>query len=155
MNAGSITRNEADRINSLNQLQIMDTVAEEDFDDIVALAAQTCDTPVATVAFEGEDRVWFKAMQGLDCKEITRETALCTASIVANDLLIISDPKEDEQFFGNPQLKESIGIRFFAGMPLISDDGFILGYLCVMDYKPRTYIGQTGNEPAKITGPDH
>lgn len=151
MNVGSITANEAERINSLNQLQIMDTVAEEDFDDIVALAAQTCNAPVATIAFEGEDRVWFKAMHGLNCNEITRDSAFCSTTVKSNDLLIISDPREDEQFFGNPLLKEALGIRFFAGMPLISDDGFILGYLCVMDYQPRT-LSSAQHDALRILG---
>lgn len=142
MRTGSIQANEAERIAALYQLQILDTPSEEDFDDIVALAAQICGTPIATIAFEDKNRLWFKAKFGLDFIEIPRDVALCARNTELDYPLVVNDTLENETFCDNPLVTGESGVRFFAGMQLINDDGFTLGYLCVMDRKPRNLSGE-------------
>jgi PAS domain S-box-containing protein len=137
MKVSSAMMNEEDRIASLYQLKIIDTPAEEDFDDIVALAAQICDTPVSTIAFADKERFWFKAKFGIEIKETPTANSFCTASSPDDDLMIVPDALADTRFNDN-QLVKKYGIVFFAGIPLINDEGFRLGYLCVMDKKSRT-----------------
>ncbi len=138
MKDSSILGGEAYRIAALYQLQILDTKPEEDFDDIVLLASQICDTPVSTIGFIDKERVWFKAKHGLEIKEIPRQHSFCAHEIVADDILIVPDCRADEQYNKNKLVSGKSGIRFFAGVPLSNDQGLQLGFLCVMDTKPRT-----------------
>lgn len=137
MKDSSILDNEKDRIAALYQLQILETPPEEDFDDIVELASQICETPIATIAFEDRDRFWFKAKVGIDVTETPRKGALCAYADEKNNLSCISDCHNDGRLSDNPFVKQEIGVRSFAGVRLITDEGHSLGYLCVMDTKPR------------------
>ncbi len=137
MKLSSIQDMETDRLAALHQLQILDTSSEEDFDDIVALSAQICETPISTIAFEDNKRIWFKAKVGVDFVEIPRDNAFCSNRMTGGAPIVITDTHEDELFTDNPLVSGETGVRFFAGIPLIDDDGYTLGYLCVMDRIPR------------------
>jgi CheY-like chemotaxis protein len=106
------------------------------FDDIARLAALICDTPVAVIAFIDEQKVWFKAKIGLGLDEIPRDGSFCAHAILQPDVLIVQDPLSDERFMSSLLVKQ-IGIQFYAGIPLITDDAHTLGALAVMDRVPH------------------
>lgn len=138
MSINAIPVNEADRIAALRQLHILDTPPEEDFDDIVTLAAQICEVPISAISFEDTDRYWLKAKWGLDDTELPRRNSLCTYSVTENGISIITDTLEDSRLTDHPFVKGKESIRFFCGIRLVNEEGYFLGYLCVMDRVPRT-----------------
>ncbi|WP_433370825.1 GAF domain-containing sensor histidine kinase [Actinoplanes sp. CA-142083] len=129
--------NETDRLAALYALDILDSAPEQDFDDIVALAANVCGTPVALVTLVDTDRQWFKARVGTDLTETSRDLSFCAHAILGRDLLVVPDAAKDARFSDNPSVDMEGGIRFYAGAPLITTDGYALGTLCVMDKNPR------------------
>lgn len=135
--------NERARLEALRQLDILDTAPDQAFDDLVRLAAVICGTPIAAINLVDAERQWCKAIFGLDAdalgvRETPRETAFCAYTILEQSLTIIPDVRDDARFFANPAVSGEAGIRFYAGAPLLSDDGYALGALCVVDYQPRT-----------------
>ena len=137
MKGSSILDVEKDRIAALYQLQVLDTPPEEDFDDIVALACQICETPVSTIAFEDKDRFWFKAKYGIDITETPRKGAICSLNTEQDEIFVINDCQADDRLSNNELITGKGGVRFFAGVQLISEGGYSLGYLCVMDRTTR------------------
>ena len=129
--------NETDRLAALYALGVLDTEAEKDFDDIVALASNVCGVPMSLVSLIDTDRQWFKARIGTDLTETPRELSFCAHAILGKDLLVVPDTQRDARFADNPAVLSGEGIRFYAGAPLITSDGFGLGTLCVVDSKPR------------------
>lgn len=127
-----LPENEVSRLESLHSFRILGTSCEQGFDDIAHLAALMCDTPVAVIAFIDEQRVWFKAKIGLEVDEIPRDDSFCSHAILQPDVLIVRDPISDERFVSS-FLVERIGIRFYAGTPLITVDNYPVGTLAVMD----------------------
>jgi signal transduction histidine kinase len=135
--------NEIDRLAALYSLNVLDSPPEKDFDDIVALAASVCGVPLALVSLIDADRQWFKARIGTDLTETSRDLSLCSYAILGKDLLVVPDAREDARFRDNPTVAVSGGIRFYAGAPLVTTDGYALGTLCVMDAVPRRLdVGQ-------------
>jgi signal transduction histidine kinase len=130
--------NETDRLAALYALDILDSAPEQDFDDIVALAANVCGTPVALVTLVDTDRQWFKARVGTDLTETSRDLSFAAHAILGRELLVVPDTSKDARFSDNPSVDMDGGIRFYAGAPLITTDGYALGTLCVMDKGPRT-----------------
>ena len=137
MNCFVPTASEDSRLETLRKFEILDTSDEKDLDDIVRLIATICDAPIALISLVDERRQWFKAKVGIDIPETPREHSFCAHAIVQNDLMIVSNALADERFAGSPLVTGSMGIRFYAGMPLITTDGYTLGTLCIMDRKPR------------------
>ena len=131
-----LPENEGSRIESLHSFRILGTPCEQGFDDIAHLAVLMCDTPVAVIALVDEQRVWFKAKIGLEVDEIPRDDSFCARAIVQSDVLIVPDPISDKGFM-NSFLVEKIGIRFYAGIPLITADKYSVGTLAVMDRVPH------------------
>jgi len=131
-----LPENESSRLESLRSFRILGTSREQGFDDIAHLAALVCDTPVAVIAFIDEQRIWFKAKIGLELNEIPRDGSFCAHAILQSDVLIVPDPISDKRFI-NSFLVEQIGIRFYAGIPLITADTHPLGTLAVMDRVPH------------------
>ncbi|WP_305784985.1 GAF domain-containing sensor histidine kinase [Symbioplanes lichenis] len=129
--------NETDRLAALYELDILDTAPEKDFDDIVALASAVCGVPMSLVSLVDADRQWFKARRGTDLTETSRDISFCSHAILGKDLLVVPDATQDTRFAGNPLVSGETGIRFYAGAPLITTDGFALGSLCVVDSAPR------------------
>ncbi|MEO6432736.1 MAG: histidine kinase dimerization/phosphoacceptor domain -containing protein [Sphingomicrobium sp.] len=129
---------EAARLAALRAYDILDTPAEKDFDDIVSLASQICETPISVVNFIDEGRQWFKAETGLGVRETPLETSLCAHVILEDEFVEIPDTQADPRMCDNPLCLTDPGLRFYAGALLKSKDGFPIGTLCVLDNKPRT-----------------
>jgi diguanylate cyclase (GGDEF)-like protein len=126
------------RLAALYQLEILDTPAEQPFDDIVTVAAAICDTPIAIINFIDADRQWGKALVGLESSEAPRAASFCAQTIQeANGTLVIPDTLKDPQWASNPQVVGDPGLRFYAGAAVVTGDGYRLGSLCVADTDPR------------------
>jgi signal transduction histidine kinase len=130
--------NEEARLAKLRSYDILDTLDEQEYDDIVRLVAQICETPMANISFVDRDRQWFKSVVGLEDRQTAREIAFCGHTILGDELLVVPDAKADERFFDNPLVTGKPGIRFYAGMPLITPDGYRLGALCAIDSVSRS-----------------
>jgi signal transduction histidine kinase len=129
--------NETDRLAALYALDILDSPSEQDFDDIVKLASNVCGAPMSLVSLLDTDRQWFKARLGTDLTETDRDISFCAHAIRGRDLLVVPDATKDARFADNPLVDQDGGIRFYAGAPLVTTDGFALGTLCVIDREPR------------------
>ncbi|QNF32167.1 PAS domain S-box protein [Adhaeribacter swui] len=129
---------EAKRLNTLYQYEILDTEAEADFDAITQLASQICNTPIAHISFIDQDRQWFKSIIGLKFTEIARSNSLCQYTILDDNILEVEDSSEHELFCKYLAVTQDPPIRFYAGAPLITSDGYRIGTLCVLDKKSRS-----------------
>jgi two-component system, cell cycle sensor histidine kinase and response regulator CckA len=129
---------EAARLDTLRQYQVLDSSPEEAFDDLAMLAAQICDTPIALINLIDANRQWFKAKVGLELASMPREIGFCPLCMEKGDVLIIPDTLASEEFANSPVVIAEPHVRFYAGIPLITVQGYILGTLCVVDTKPRT-----------------
>jgi len=123
--------NETDRLAALYSLNVLGSAPEKDFDDIVAIAADLCGTPIAVVSLVDLDNVWYAARTGTDAAGTDRESSFCAHTILGSEVLTVPDTRDDPRFAGMPD------VRFYAGAPLITTDGFGLGALAVMDTVPR------------------
>jgi signal transduction histidine kinase len=141
---------ESARLAALQRYDVLDSAPEESFDSIVQLAARTCRTPIALIALIDEARQWFKARVGLDVPETTRDISFCTHAVVDRRLYTVPDALADERFRENPLVRGDPKIRFYAGVPLITSDGFGLGALCVIDRKPRPGLTEHERESLEL-----
>lgn len=132
-----LPKNETARLQAICRYNLLDTPPEETFDDFTRLAAHICETPIALIAVIAQNRQWIKSKVGLTITEIERETSFCTHTILQKDILIIRDALADPQFTNNPLVNAEPHLRFYAGAPLITPEGYALGTLCVIDYVPR------------------
>lgn len=128
---------EQKRLDSLKSFQILDTLPEQEFDDLTLLASHICETPIATISLIDENRQWFKSRVGLSATETSRDLAFCNHTIQGDDLFIVPNATENADFAENPLVTKDPHIRFYAGAPLITSEGQNIGALCVIDRKPR------------------
>ncbi len=133
-----IPPNEAARIEVVRRYEILDTPPDGAFDRITSLAARLFEVPIAIVSVVDTDRIWFKSHHGLpEVAEIGRDAGLCASAILEDGPRIVNDAIRDPRTLANPLVAGSFGLRFYAGVPLTTHDGYNLGTLCVIDYEPR------------------
>jgi formate hydrogenlyase transcriptional activator len=136
----SLPATEAARLEGLKRYGILDTPQERDFDDLVLLASHICGTPIAAISIVDRDRQWFKARVGLAVAETPRDVAFCSHAILGRDLMVVPDALKDTRFATNPLVVGEPHVRFYAGAPLVTQDGVALGTLCVIDHVARTLL---------------
>ncbi|MGN6366925.1 MAG: ATP-binding protein [Phycisphaerae bacterium] len=125
------------RLAAVQASGLLDTPPEASFDDITTLAARICGTPIALVSILDKDRQWFKSKTGIDVSETPRSMAFCNYPVSDRHFTQVVDAASDARFAANPLVKGDPHIRFYAGAPLIGDDGHAVGTLCVVDVVPH------------------
>ena len=136
---------EAERIDALVALDILDTPPEQEYDELVQLASEICGTPIGLVSFVDSHRQWFKAAVGLEVKQTPRDIAFCAHAIRETEMFIVEDATADERFRENPLVTGDLNVRFYAGVPLEAPSGHSVGTLCVIDTVPRTLSSSQKN----------
>lgn len=130
--------NEQKRLAALASYQILDTLEEKDFDDLTLLASEICHAPISLISLLDDKRQWFKSHTGLPIQETSKEFAFCAHAITSEkDVFIVNDATKDERFADNPLVTGDPHVTFYAGVPLVTGEGFALGTLCVIDHQPK------------------
>lgn len=130
------------RIEELQRYQILDSWPTPGFTNIAELVAELLDVSISLVSLVDTDRQWFKVACGIDAQETGRDESFCAHAIWGNDLFVVPDTHQDERFRANPLVTGEPYIRFYAGAPLITPNGYRLGTLCAIDDKPRDSFSQ-------------
>lgn len=137
MPAAFLPADEASRLRSLQELEVLDTESEVAFDAIVEAAALVCNSPISLISLVDAERQWFKANIGLPgVAETPRDVAFCGYTILQDEILEVRDATKDDRFLDNQLVRDPPNIRFYAGVPLKLSDGMKVGSLCVIDQKP-------------------
>ncbi|MFQ4145429.1 GAF domain-containing protein [Chlorogloeopsis sp. ULAP02] len=132
-----VPANEVERLEALRRYNILDTPPEAAFDRITSLAARLLNVPIALVSLIDESRGWFKSAHGFEIREVQRDATICSFALLSDEVLVIPDTRLDNRLICNPFVQNEPGLRFYAGAPLLTQDGFNLGTLCLLDTKPR------------------
>ena len=128
---------ETDRINELRTYAILDSPTEAEYDQFADFSSRLCNTPAAVISLVDENRQWFKAVKGLNFKESARTISFCSHVVESHANMMVSDTLLDPRFKANPLVTAIPGVRFYAGIPIISPRGFVLGAIAVLDFVPR------------------
>lgn len=129
---------EQSRLNELYRYHILDTKPEVELDELAEIASVICDTPMSLITMVDKDRTWHKSKYGFDVDEVNRKDSFCQHALDnPSEILIVEDAQLDKKFMDNPFTKGDKAIRFYAGAPLVTKKGYVLGTLCVVDTKPR------------------
>ena len=142
MQKPQIPLNEPERLAALQRYDILDTLPEQEFDDLTYLAAAISGSLIALISLVDQDRQWFKSKFGIDATETPRDISFCGHVVMNEETLVVSDATQDDRFADNPLVTGEVGIRFYAGTPLVTSDNYVLGTLCVIDRYPRTLTPQ-------------
>ena len=132
-----IPPNDTERLRALEEYTVLDTAAETQFDALTKLAAMVMGVPIALISLVDTDRNWFKSRFGLEATEAARDTSFCGHAVALDAPLIVVDAFRDARFSDNPFVKGEPNVRFYAGIPLRSHDGYVLGTLCAVDHQPH------------------
>jgi two-component system NtrC family sensor kinase len=144
---GPYSAEEETRLAALERYAILDTLPEQEYEDVTLMASYICGTPIALISLVDRERQWFKSTTGLPLRETSRESSFCAHTLKSREdaepeTLIVPDALEDERFADNPLVLGGPGIRFYAGAPLIAPGGLVLGTVCVIDTKPRVLAAE-------------
>ena len=137
MRVPGLPKNEAERVQFLRELLILDTDPEERFDVITRYCRSRFGTEIALVSLIDTDRQWFKSVYGLDARETPRDISFCGHAILQDDVFVINDASTDPRFSDNPLVTCAPNIRFYAGAPLKLSSGYNVGTLCIIDSNPK------------------
>ncbi len=137
MRTAPLPVNEAERLEALRSCGVLDSEPEPQFDEIAKLASQLCSVPMALVSLVDQNRQWFKSKVGLAAPQTSRDVSFCAHAVFSGQPLIVPDALADERFFDNPLVTDDPNIRFYAGIPLLLEEGVNAGTLCVLDRVPR------------------
>lgn len=132
-----VPEDEPERLAAVRRYDVLDTPPDGAFDRITALAASHFDVPISIVSIVDSDRIWFKSHHGLDVEQIGRDPGLCASAILQDGPWVVEDAADDPRALANPLVAGGFGLRFYAGVPLTTRDGYSLGTLCLIDREPR------------------
>lgn len=132
-----IPDNESLRLEAVKRYEILDTPRDGAFDRITFLASKIFNVPISTVTIVDSDRIWFKSATGLEAEQIDRDPGLCASAILVDEPWVVEDAKSDPRTLENPLVLGDLGLRFYAGVPLVTGDGYKLGMLNIIDQQPR------------------
>ncbi len=136
MSTYPIPKNEQQRLKELYDYEVLDTISEVEYDSITKIAAQICQVPASLITFLDKDRQWFKSHLGIDINETPRAFSFCNYTIMEPDkVTVVPDLREDERFAANPLVTHQPNAVFYAGAPLVTPAGYVLGSICVLDSK--------------------
>jgi GAF domain-containing protein len=130
---------EKDRLEAVRRYNLLDTPPDGAFDRVTALAARIFNVPVSIVSIVDADRIWLKSHHGVEVDEVERSSGLATSGGLHEKTLVVEDVQTDPRITGNPTVASASGLRFYAGVPLITPDGHNLGSFAIIDWKPRTF----------------
>jgi signal transduction histidine kinase len=135
---GQQPEEEQKRLKELRSYDVLDSFTDKDYEDITTLASIICDVPIALISLVDKDRQWFKSHHGIDAEETHRQHSFCSHAILnPNEAFIVPDSRIDNRFKDNPLVTGNPKIVFYAGIPLLSNNGYGLGTFCIIDVKPR------------------
>lgn len=134
--------NEEERLAAVRRYNILDTPPDGAFDRVTALAARIFNVPTAIVSVVDHDRIWFKSHHGTDVEQIGRDPGLCASAILQDDPWVIEDAPVDPRALTNPLVAGEFGLKFYAGVPLRTRDGYNLGTLCILDTESRQFTAE-------------
>jgi PAS domain-containing protein len=137
--SAAVPEHEAARLAALGRLGLLDTPPEERFDRLTRIARRIFDVPFAFITLGDAERQWNKSRQGAATAAVPRDVSFCAHAILGDGPLVVPDATQDPRFAENPGVAGKPGIRFYAGQPLHSPDGYNLGTLCILDRRPHVF----------------
>jgi sigma-B regulation protein RsbU (phosphoserine phosphatase) len=147
-----VPENESERLRAVRRYDVLDTPPDGAFDRITKLAARQFGVPISIVSIVDTDRIWFKSHHGVDVEEIGRDPGLCASAILGDEPWVVENAETDPRTMTNPLVAGDLGLRFYAGAPLTTHDGFNLGTLCVIDGAPREFSAEDAEMLEQLAG---
>lgn len=129
-----IPENELQRLAALKRYNILDTLPDHAFDDATKLVSYICGVPIAHISFIDENRQWFKSEIGIGVSEVPRDISFCRYTIMESKMVEINDTHLNDRFKNDPNVTGGFNVRFYAGVPLTTPDGYNIGTLCAIDH---------------------
>ncbi len=150
--SATIPENESERLRAVRRYDVLDTPPDGAFDRVTKLAARQFRVPISIVSIVDTDRIWFKSHHGVDVEEIGRDPGLCASAILGDEPWVVENAETDPRTMANPLVAGELGLRFYAGAPLTTHDGFNLGTLCVIDDAPREFSAEDAEMLEELAG---